>query len=114
MAFSYGLNAISAADGEGTLALSTGGTYQVGKEFTATAYVKKPRAGQVVRLDFPEADISLAEGESAKQVIEGDGAFAQVSWRMRATHEGTHALRATSGQARASLQVKITSRGLFR
>jgi hypothetical protein len=114
MAFSYGLNAISAAEGEGTLALSTGGTYQVGKEFTATAYVKNPRSGQVVRLEFPEADITLAEGERAEQVIEGGGALAQVSWRLSATHEGTHTLCATSGRARASIRVRITSRGLFR
>jgi hypothetical protein len=114
MAFSYGLNAISAAEGEGTLAVSTGGTYQVGAEFTATAYVKKPRPGQLLRLDFPQADVALADGESAEQVINDGGQFAQVSWRLRAVREGTHTLRVTSGRARASFQVKITSRGLFR
>jgi hypothetical protein len=113
MVFSYGLNAISSPEAGGTLALSTGGSYQVGKEFTVTAYVKKPAGGQKLRLEIPKDAVELADGEQAEQQI-GEGAeFAQLSWRLRAKLEGTHSLAVSSGRAHSSFQVKITSRGLF-
>lgn len=116
MAFSYGLNVIGSAEGDsgGPLALSTGGSYQVGKEFTVTAYLKNPKLGQRLKLVLPETGLELADGQAAEQEIKEAGEFTQVSWRVRAKQEGTYTLGVVSEGARASYRVKITNRGLFR
>jgi hypothetical protein len=114
MAFSYGLNAISAAEGgESPLALTAGGSFQTGGEFTVTAYVRRPRSGQKVTLHLP-AGLELGEGEAAEKAVEEATEYTPVSWRVRSTQEGTYELSAATGPARAAYSVRITNRGLFR
>jgi hypothetical protein len=123
MAFSYGLNAISTPEGGGgaggaaaggTLALTAGGSFVVGNDFTVTALVKEPKPGQKVKLDLP-AGLELLENEKAEQEVVAKGDYTQVSWRVRSKKVGTYTLTATSPTgARASSKIKITDVSLFR
>jgi hypothetical protein len=114
MAFSYGLNAISAPEGSGNLALTVGGSFVVGNDFTVTAYVKDPKAGQKVKLlDLP-AGLELLAGEKAEKEVAAKGDMSQVSWGIRSKKTGVYSLTATSTGARAAYKVKITDVSLFR
>jgi hypothetical protein len=113
MAFSYGLNAISAPDEGGNLALTAGGSFVVDHDFTVTAYVKNPRPGEKVKLSVPEG-LTLLDGQSAEQQVKGGGRYTQVSWRLHSTQEGEFTLSATSRGARVAHKVRITRGSLFR
>jgi hypothetical protein len=113
MAFTYGLNAISTPEGGGNMALTVGGSFVAGNDFTATVYVKNPRQGQTVTLVLPDG-LSLAGGQSAEQVIGGKDEYSQVSWRVRSSKPGKYELRATSGIAGVARSVRITGGSLFR
>jgi hypothetical protein len=113
MAFTYGLNTLSAGEGTDRLALTVGGSFVVGHTFTATAYIKEPFKGQKVRLVLPPG-LALAPGQADEQTIEAAEGDSQVSWRVRADKAGTHQVRAVSGTAGAAHQVVISNRSLFR
>lgn len=116
MAFTYGLNTISGleagAQGDGRLALTAGGDFRPGREFTVTAYVKNPQPGQVVTLKLP-AGFAFATGHQAEQAIKGGGEYNQVSWRVRAGPAGGHTLEAESGGARATYRVQVRERTIY-
>jgi hypothetical protein len=114
MAFSYGLNAISSPEGAGNLALTAGGSFVVGNDFTVTAYVKEPKEGQKVKLRLPDG-LSLLPGQQAEKEVAAQGKYTQVSWRVHSDKVGDYALSATSTSgARASYKIKITPASLFR
>jgi hypothetical protein len=113
MAFSYGLNAISAPAEGGNLALTAGGSFVVGHDFTVTAYVKAPRPGEKVKLTVQEG-LTLVAGQGAEQEVKDKGEYTQVSWRLHSNEEGEYTLSATSRGARATHKVRITGGSLFR
>jgi hypothetical protein len=113
MAFSYGLNNISPPQADGALALSTGGSFQIGSEFTVTAYIKKPTTGERFRIELPTDAFELADGEAAEADVSDEGTLAHVSWRVRSKREGKHSLAVASKKSRASIAVTITNRSLF-
>jgi hypothetical protein len=114
MGFTYGLGKISIAGDGQHLGLTAGGSFRPGGEFTVTAYVKKPRPHQVVKLILP-AELVLAEGQKAEQMVDAvpDQEYSQVSWRVRSASQGDHVVDAESENARASVTVRIRARGIF-
>jgi hypothetical protein len=113
MAFTYGLGSVGAGGGNGTLALTTGGSTRPGREFTVTAYVKEPKDGQVVRLILPDG-FSFASGHEAEKRVEAGGNLAHVSWRVRsASRAGQYVIEATSGAERAALKFRTRDEGLY-
>jgi hypothetical protein len=116
MAFTYGLGRI-ASSGSGQLGLTVGGSFQPGKVFTVTAYVKEPTEGQKVKLVLPP-NLSLAPGndgeeQKEEQVIEKGRDYSQVSWRVKAGAEGTFTLEVASGRDLERTRVQIKRAGLF-
>jgi hypothetical protein len=111
-AFTYGLGKIAVSAGASQLGLSAGGSFRPGGEFTVTAYVKNPRPGQAVKLELP-AGLTLLPRQEAEQKVAGDGAYSQVSWRVRGDARGEHTIRATSGDSQAHYQVRIQNSGIF-
>ncbi|MFN4259959.1 MAG: hypothetical protein ACK4RK_11755 [Gemmataceae bacterium] len=117
MGFTYGLGSVSADDG-GKLALTVGGSFVPGGEFTLTAYVHEPVAKQTVTLNVPEG-FRLISG-SATQAVP---ALAQnaasrnspVTWRIQAPKQsGTFELRVDSSTNVSRVQtVRIRDRGIF-
>jgi hypothetical protein len=113
MAFTYGLNAISSASpGNADMALTAGGSFRKGGQFTLTATVKSPKDGQKVRLQLPRG-LTLLEGEDAEQTLPGGGDYAQVSWRVRSSDVGEYLLEVVSGASRETYKVRITNRTIF-
>jgi hypothetical protein len=113
MAFTYGLNPISTPEGSGNLALTVGGSFVAGKDFTVTAYVKNPQAGQTVKLSLPDG-LSFVSAQQAEQAVEVRGDYSQVSWRVHSARPGEYLLRATSGMAGVGHKVRISAGSLFR
>jgi hypothetical protein len=113
MAYTYGLNPISTPEGAGNLALTVGGSFVVGSDFTVTAYVKNPQPGQQVTLTLPEG-LAFVSGQKPEQAVEGKGDYSQVSWRVHSKKPGEYVVRATSGTAGVGHKVRITTGSLFR
>jgi hypothetical protein len=113
MAFTYGLNRIAATGRGSRLGLTAGGNFRVGGEFTLTAYVKNPEAGQRVKLEALPDGLSLIAGQEQEQAVQAGGEYGQVSWRIRATKAAKHTLTATSGTARVEYPVTIRTSGIF-
>jgi hypothetical protein len=113
MAFTYGLNAVSALEGTGKLALTVGGSFVVGKTFTVTAYVKEPQPDQKVKLILPEG-LSFVAGQQEEQTVEAKGEVSQVSWRVHSDKVGSHLLRAVSGSTGVLHKVTVSNSSLFR
>jgi hypothetical protein len=113
MAFTYGLNRIAAGRGS-RLGLTAGGRFRTGGEFTLTAYVKNPQAGQRITLEPLPEGLKLIEGQDVEQSVPAGGDYTQVSWRVRALQAGDFLLSVSSGAARAGYTIHIRGSGLFR
>jgi hypothetical protein len=115
MAFSYGLNAISTPDGAGNLSLTAGGSFVTGKDFTITAYVKKPEEGEKVTLADLPPGLNLASGTEATQTVAAKGDYTQVSWRVHSEKAGEYLVNVFSSRgSRVGRKVNITNGSLFR
>jgi hypothetical protein len=113
VAFTYGLNRIAATGSGSRLGLTAGGNFRVGGEFTLTAYVKKPEAGQRVKLEPLPDGLKLIEGQEVEQTIQGGGEYSQVSWRIRGLKAGRLTLSVTAGTARVEYPVTVRESGIF-
>jgi len=97
LAFAYGLGALASSEGGGNLALTFGGAFQKGGEFTVVAYVNKPTMGQTVTIELPKG-LVLAEGSGPlKQTVVASMAspVSQVSWRVKSEDEGKYNIKAS-------------------
>ncbi|HZY85202.1 MAG TPA: hypothetical protein VFE78_10255, partial [Gemmataceae bacterium] len=110
--FTIGLGKV-AAEGKGKLLLSVGGqTYRDG-EFTLTALVHQPEAGEKLTLKLPRKSFKLLGGslEEAVPPAAADAArpVSTVSWRIKARQAGQFELevRSSSG-ATQKLPLRIT------
>jgi hypothetical protein len=116
MAFTYGLGRISSS-GDSKLGITVGGSFQPGRLFTVTAYVKDPVEGQKIKLRLP-GGLSLAPADGGEEpaeekVVHQAADYSQVSWRVRADAEGSHVLEVSSGLERQVYKVQIRKQGLF-
>jgi hypothetical protein len=116
--FAYGLGSVSAAEGGGRLAVTVGGSLTPGGEFSVTAYVNNPTAGQTVTLTVPEG-FGLIEGDAEQRVPPAPLGAASpnvpVTWRVRApSREGEFTLKVGSSTGAAQTQtIRIKGRRLF-
>jgi hypothetical protein len=113
MAFTYGLNRIAATGQGSRLGLTAGGNFHVGGEFTLTAYIKNPEAGQRVKLEDLADGLQLVKGQEIEQNVPAGNEYSQVSWRIRGARAGTYTLAATAGTARVEYPVTIRAGGIF-
>ncbi|HEV3203397.1 MAG TPA: hypothetical protein VGY77_03390 [Gemmataceae bacterium] len=115
LAFTYGVGRISSSSGN--IGITVGGSFQPGKDFTLTAYVKNPKDNQTVKLNLSKG-LSLTQGEGGEdqkeeQTLGGGQELSQVSWRVKAAVEGVHTLEVASGLDRQMYKVQIRKTGLF-
>jgi hypothetical protein len=115
--FTYGLGELSAGEGGGRLALTVGGAFTPGGEFTVTAYVSHPTPGQTVTLGLPEG-LSLAQGSATLPIplpaADAPSPISPVHWKVKAGREGTYSLEvrtSTGAVQRRKVQIKI--QGIF-
>jgi hypothetical protein len=118
--FAYGLGAVASDEG-GQLGLTVGGSFVPEGQFTVTAYVRNPRAGQTVTLDLPEG-FTLVDGEREQVVpplpADAGSRISPVTWKVQAPpQEGQYTLtvRSSSGVSqKQDLTIKRPRRsGLF-
>jgi hypothetical protein len=116
--FTYGLGNVSSGEGGGRLGLTVGGDFTPHGEFTATAYVRNPGAGETVALSLPQ-EFELVEGALQQAVPPLPPGAASpnspVSWRVRAgRQEGKFPLRVESSTGLAQSQtVRIQVKVIF-
>jgi hypothetical protein len=120
MAFTYGLGKMAATQPSGgvdktQLALTTGGAFRPGREFTVTSYVKGALEGQKITLELPSG-LSLMPGEEAEKAVgpaDKKAGYSQVSWKVKAGDTGEYDVRVKSGGATVKDKVKITIGGVL-
>ncbi len=116
--FAYGLGNVASGEGGGKLALTVGGLFVPGGEFTLTAYVSNPQPGQTLTLTLPEG-FRLVEGEPKKEVPplppQSASPNSPVTWRIRAgSREGQFPLKVQSSTGVAqTTTVRIRGNRLF-
>ena len=105
--FAYGLGQIASGESGGKLAVTVGGDFKEGGEFTVTALVKNPAAGEKVTLSLP-AGLELV-GPSEEQDVPPlsagvDSKSSPVTWKVRGAKLGRHTLRAKLNTGAAQSQ----------
>jgi hypothetical protein len=115
--FTYGLGSVDASESEGHLLLTVGGRLVRNGEFTLTALVHNPAAGEKLTLTLPTG-FTLIEGAAEQEVppvpAGATRSDSPVTWRIRAGDDGKHELSVRSSKgARQKLPVIIRTRGVF-
>ncbi len=115
--FTYGLGNVDASESGGHLLLTVGGRLVRNGEFTLTALVHKPQAGEKLTLKLPPG-FALVEGEAEQTVPPlPPGATrpdSPVTWRLRAGGDGKYELSVRSSKgAQQKLPLTIRTRGVF-
>jgi hypothetical protein len=115
--FAYGLGLVAGSEGGGKLALTVGGSFTPGGEFTVTAYVSNPAPGQTVKLTLPEG-FELIDGRAEQGVPplppNAESRNSPVTWKVRAgPKEGTFTLKVQSGTAVQTQPLRIRVKGIF-
>ena len=91
--FAYGLGRLSSSDPTGKLALTWNGDFEVGKEFSVTAYVKDVVQSQTLTLDLP-AGLECVGGQETVLVPLPAGAktgdTSVITWKIKASQAGKH------------------------
>jgi hypothetical protein len=119
LGFSYGLGEIATAGAaRGKLALTIGGSFRPGGEFTLTAYVSSPVANQTLTLEPPPGfDITAGDRKQAVPPLPADAArrTSPVTWKVRSPGRGgRYELKVTSSTGVSQTQkVTIQSNRLF-
>jgi hypothetical protein len=116
----YGLGSVSSSEGKGRLALTAGGSFAPGGEFTVTAYVSNPTPGQTVTLNLPRG-FEFLSGTATQKVppVPADVASrnSPVTWKVRAAQQaGEYQLRGTTSNGDTQslpIKIKVPVPGLF-
>ncbi len=116
--FTYGLGSVAGGEGGGKLALTVGGSFSIGGEFTVTAYVSRPQRDQTVTLVLPDGFELLAG--SMKQNVpplprDATRNNSPVTWRVRAPlRKGNYSLKVESSTGVSQTRsLTIEGRRLF-
>jgi hypothetical protein len=116
--FSYGLGGMARKQGGGKLAVTIGGDFSPGGEFTVTAYAVNPVEGQTLKLQLPPGfDFVVGHRQQRVPLLRQDSVSRKspVTWKVRAPRrEGDYTLKVESSTGVSQGQtVKITARGIF-
>jgi hypothetical protein len=115
LSFAYGLGNVASSEGGGRLALTVGGSFVPNGEFTLTAYVSNPVAGQTLTLALPEG-FTIISGAQTETVAAGFGSgTVPVTWKVKAgPREGKYNLKVKSSTGVSQTQlVRIKVSGIF-
>ena len=90
--FAYGLGSVTVTD---KLGLTLGGSFEPGQNFTVTAYVENPIAGQTLKLELPDG-LRRAEGDETQPVAAGGNKTSIVTWKVLVERTGVFRLKVNS------------------
>ncbi len=96
LAWAYGGGIASPLENEGKVALALGGSFDIGKQFTVTAYVDDPVPGQTLTLELPPG-MERLEGQERQPVPPPAATGASlVLWKARVLQTGDFDLKVHS------------------
>lgn len=114
--FTYGLESVKSTDTGGKLAVTVGGSFQVGGEFEVAAYVKDPVAGQKLTLTLP-AGLELVNGSGTRDVppLEAGATrhISTVSWRVKSSKAGKYTFKVESSLGQAETKSVVVKEKIF-
>lgn len=90
--FAYGLGNVASND---KLGVTLGGAFEPGQNFTVTAYVENPIAGQTLKLELP-AGLKRSEGAETQNVAVIAGKTSIVTWKVLVERTGEFKLKVNS------------------
>jgi hypothetical protein len=109
MAYAFGQGIAPNPDGDGTMALVLGGSFEPGKLFTVAAYVQDPASGQSLTLELP-AGMERVEGKESQPVANDDDGNSMVLWKARVLRPGQFTLRVRSSTGVTQSKIVTVSR----
>jgi hypothetical protein len=102
--------------GSGKVGVSMGGDFFVGGEFTVTAEVNDPQAGETLTIKLPEG-FTLVQGDETQKVpaAEGGAKRSTITWKITASVKGKKNIKVTiSSGGSQTKRVNIKSKaGIF-
>ncbi len=106
--FAYGLGNVASND---KLGVTLGGSFEPGQNFTVTAYVENPIAGQTLKLELP-AGLRRSEGEETQTVAAGAGKKTSiVTWKVLVERTGEFKLKVNSSTGLTQAKTISIARG---
>jgi hypothetical protein len=88
MAYAYGIGIASNPENEGRVSLQVNGSFEIGKQFTVTAYVNDPLESQSLTLDLP-AGLTRVDGKETQAVpAASEMNSSVVLWKVRVDQVG--------------------------
>jgi hypothetical protein len=114
--FAYGLGQVASKQSKGKLLLTVGGRLVRNSEFTLTALVAQPAAGETLTLELPPG--LQTQGEMKQDVPQPPPGSARpistLTWKLTATTAGTYPVKVTSSRGMVeTTTVTIRSQGVF-
>lgn len=106
--FAYGLGNVTASD---KLGVTLGGSFEPGQNFTVTAYVENPIAGQTLKLELPNG-LKRSEGNETQNVaVAGQGKTSIVTWKVQVERTGEFKLKVASSTGISQTKTISIARG---
>jgi hypothetical protein len=93
--YAYGLGSVSSADPAGTLAITLAGSFEPGKDFTITAYVRHPVNKQTLTLELPDG----LERLNGDKIVTAPATLSDtwvVTWKAKVLRTGEFPVRVKS------------------
>src|SRR5262249_35971457 len=107
----------ASGEGKGSLAVTVGGSFRPGGEFTLTAYVSNPSPGQKLTLEAPDGFRIVDDETQEVPPLPADAGprTSPVTWKVRSPNRGgTYSLKVISSTGVSQTQrVTIRSNRLF-
>src|SRR5207302_5882716 len=106
----FGQGIAPRADGDGSMAIVLGGSFEPGKLFTVQTEVLEPAAGQSLTLELPKG-MQLLEGRERQPVpaVDDEG-HTMVLWKARVLNTGQFNLRVHSSTGMTQTKIITISR----
>jgi hypothetical protein len=99
--FTYGLGQVSSGESKGKMMLTVGGRLVREGEFTLTALVSQPAAGETLTLELPPG-VRILDGatEQAVPPVAADAArqISAVTWKLTASKAGSFTVKVRSSR----------------
>jgi predicted secreted protein len=104
--FAYGLGNVTIND---KLGITLGGQFEPGQNFTVSAYVENPVAGQTLKLELPDG-LRRVEGDQMQNVALG-GKTSIVTWKVLVERTGEFKLKVISSTGLSQAKTITIARG---
>jgi hypothetical protein len=107
--FAYGLGTVASND---KLGVTLGGSFEPGQNFTVSAYVENPIAGQTLKLELP-AGLRRADGAETQNVAmpAGGNKTSIVTWKVLVERTGEFKLKVNSSTGLSQAKTISIARG---